>query len=281
VGSWDAPSEQSWGLDWHCNEGLEITYLAAGKVGFETEHFEGDLKSGSLTITRPWQPHRVGRPHVEASHLLWLILDVGVRRPHQPWQWPSWLGLTGSDLRRLTRILRQNETPVWQANREVREIWLKIDRILTKENDSITYSRLQVYISELLIELLSLLEIQSPQLEDFLSSSERSVELFLKRLSSDPDLAARCHSVGQMARYCDLSEARFGQLCQQLVNQTPGRYLNQVRIHHAQDRLRNCPEISITDVALASGFSSSQYFATVFRQFVGQSPRKWVAEVGR
>ena len=28
VGYWDAPREQSWGLDWHRNEGIELTYLS-------------------------------------------------------------------------------------------------------------------------------------------------------------------------------------------------------------------------------------------------------------
>ena len=153
--------------------------------------------------------------------------------------------------------------------------------MLSKESGHHQYSRLQIYISELLIELLSLLEAQAPRLEGFLSSSERSVELFLQRLAGDMDLAVRCQSVGQMASYCDLSEARFGQLCQQLVNQTPGRYLNQVRIQHAQNLLLSQPQASVTEIALASGFSSSQYFATVFRQLVGESPRSWIKQASQ
>ncbi len=278
VGSWNAPTNQSWGLDWHCNEGLELTYLAAGTVGFATELFKGDLKSGSLTVTRPWQPHCVGNPNVNASNLIWLILDVGVRQPHQTWHWPSWLSLTNSDLRRLTRILRQNETPVWQVNHELRETWLKIGRLVEMNSETQIYSRLQVYISELLIELLGLLQDKAPKLEKFLSSSERSVDLFLKRLANDPDLAANCQSVGHMAKYCNFSEARFSQLCQQLVNQTPGRYLSHIKIKHAKEHLRLSPNMSITEVAMASGFNSSQYFATVFRQLVGLSPRQWIAK---
>ena len=34
VGFWDATGPQGWGLDWHRNEGIELTYLARGKTEF-------------------------------------------------------------------------------------------------------------------------------------------------------------------------------------------------------------------------------------------------------
>lgn len=274
LGFWNAPDRQDWGLDWHRNEGLELTFLSSGSLAFSTDGFDGTLGSGSLTVTRPWQPHRVGDPQVGPSHLFWLILDLDVRRPNQRWRWPGWINLTRRDLDRLTRILRQNETPVWPANRAVRDCWTRIGKVLTGE-DAHQVSRLQVEISALFIELIALFESCEPALDRFLSSAERSVELFLERLGRDEALLQKCRSVEDMARLCDLSETRFHQLCQGLVNQSPGRYLNLLRIRHAQRLLLKDPERSITDIAMACGMSSSQYFATVFRQVSGESPRRW------
>lgn len=106
TGFWDATGTQTWGLDWHRNEGIELTYLARGRTEFlvDTESFT--LESGHLTITRPWQRHRVGNPHIGPSRLCWLILDVGVRRPDQPWKWPDWMILSPTDQRRLTALLQ-------------------------------------------------------------------------------------------------------------------------------------------------------------------------------
>ena len=89
VGFWDAATPQTWGLDWHCNEGIEFTYLSRGRLDFAVDGRSHPLESGCLTITRPWQRHRVGNPHVQASRLHWLILDVSVRRPNQDWCWPD------------------------------------------------------------------------------------------------------------------------------------------------------------------------------------------------
>jgi AraC family L-rhamnose operon regulatory protein RhaS len=62
IGIWDAPVAQSWGLDLHCNEGIEFTYLRRGKTAFEVDGKHWTLRKGCLTITRPWQFHRVGAP---------------------------------------------------------------------------------------------------------------------------------------------------------------------------------------------------------------------------
>jgi len=37
VGFWDATGPQNWGLDWHRNEGIELTYLSRGRTRFLLE----------------------------------------------------------------------------------------------------------------------------------------------------------------------------------------------------------------------------------------------------
>src|SRR5580704_9061223 len=55
VGYWDARHDQRWGLDWHRNEGVEITYVARGKMAFAVDCVDFHLSRGNLTVTRPWQ----------------------------------------------------------------------------------------------------------------------------------------------------------------------------------------------------------------------------------
>jgi len=88
AGYWNATCKQDWGLDWHRNEGIKLTALHGGKVEFAVRGTEFTLHPGDFTITRPWQEHRVGVPHLGPSRLSWLILDVGVRHPNQSWVWP-------------------------------------------------------------------------------------------------------------------------------------------------------------------------------------------------
>ena len=63
-GSGTRRGRRRWGLDWHRNEGIEFTWLEQGTLPFATDDVETVLRPGDLTITRPWQRHRVGAPHV-------------------------------------------------------------------------------------------------------------------------------------------------------------------------------------------------------------------------
>jgi AraC family L-rhamnose operon regulatory protein RhaS len=56
-----------------------------------------------------------------------------------------------------------------------------------------------------------------------------------------------------------------------LTGDTPITYLNRLRVRHA-DQLLKTTDHSITDIAFECGFQSSQYFATVYRQFTGKNP---------
>ncbi len=269
IGVWDAPRPQSWGLNLHCNEGIEFTYLAQGKTAFEVDGQRWLLRKGDLTITRPWQFHRVGNPTIGASRLIWLILDVDVRRPNQPWQWPAWLICTPDERKRLTDLLRHNEQPVWQADEEIARCFAKMDALLDEPEPAASQTKLVLTINELIIALLEMLEHRHIPLDTHLSTTQRMVEMFLAEL---PKHLANPWTLDNMAQECSLSRSQFSTYCKQITNMSPVEYLTSCRVEAAAQMLINRPERSVTAVAYACGFNSSQYFATVFQKFKGVSP---------
>jgi len=272
VGYWDAGHDQSWGLDWHRNEGIELTYLARGRVGFAVDNREYLLKSGDLTIARPWQVHRVGNPDVSACRLHWLILDVGVRRPNQRWKWPSWLVLSPDDVASLTTNLSHNEQPVWPADEEVAHYFDRLGEATANYDDRTGESRLKLYINGLLVALAEMLRRNQPLLDPSLSSTRRAVELFLTSL---PNQVGEEWTLDSMAAACGLGRSRFTHYCRQITNMSPNEFLSRCRVEAATRLLLGRHDLSITDIAFQSGFDSSQYFATVFRQYEGCSPREF------
>ncbi len=269
IGIWDAARNQSWGLDTHCNEGIEFTYLARGQVAFEVDGKVWPLKKGDFTITRPWQFHRVGNPNVAASRLYWLILDVNVRRPNQSWQWPEWVICSQDDLKRLTNLLRHNEQPVWQADGEVASCFTRLTELIEGQEPKTSETKLKLYINELLIGVMEMLQREQIPLNEHLSTSQRAVEMFLAALREH---IAYSWDLNAMAEQCGLSRSQFANYCKQITNMTPNEYLTHCRLETASKLLIDHPDMSITDVAFACGFNSSQYFATVFQSRQGCSP---------
>lgn len=269
IGCWNAENDQTWGLDWHRNEGIELTYVARGRVMFGVDDKQIELKSGDLVITRPWQLHRLGAPMVTASCVHWLILDAGVRRPNQDWTWPTWLILSDRDRMSLTKMLSQNEQPVWQADATIDQYFSLLSEAIDPTVDEPSESHIKLYINGLWIGVTDLLRGQQPILDANLSSSLRTVELFLKSIREFP---GKEWNLENMAAACGLRRSRFTHYCKQITNLSPNEFLSQCRIKYASQILVERRHLSVTDVAFESGFSSSQYFATVFQRQVGCSP---------
>jgi len=270
-GFWDAGHDQAWGLPWHRNEGLELTFLESGSTGFAVDEQHYVLQPDDLTVTRPWQRHRVGDPLVGAGRLHFLIMDVGVRRPNQGWRWPPWVVLSKADLDELTTFLRHNEQPVWKAPADIRRCFQAIAPAVEGDHN---ISRLTVRVNDLFVLLLDMFRQQKVQLDESLSSSRRTVELFLADLRAHPEHLALQWTIHDMAGSCGLGVTQFVHHVKRLTNLTPLQYLQHSRLELASKMLRKRPEPSVTEVALACGFSSTQYFATVFHRRFGKSPRE-------
>lgn len=275
VGFWDAHGAQDWGLDWHQNEGIELTFLERGDLAYAVDDHHCRLRPNDLTVARPWQRHRVGAPHICASRLHWLILDVGVRRPHQSWQWPAWLVLTQSDLNELTDNLRKNERPVWRATAEIRHCFQRISTAVATDRQGSNISRLAALLNELFVLVLEMFRQQRIKRDESLIRTQRTVELFWADLQKHPEHLADAWTVAAMARQCGLGVTHFIHHTKQLTNSTPIENLNQCRLQAAARRLGEKPARRITDTAFACGFNSSQYFAKLFRQQFGCAPRDY------
>ncbi len=75
----------------------------------------------------------------------------------------------------------------------------------------------------------------------------------------------------ELARATGCSRARLFQLFKENTGLTPNDYLQRLRVTKARELLAD-PARTITDVAFATGFSSSQYFSNVFRKYLGMTP---------
>jgi len=270
IGYWNIKKLQNWGLEWHTNEGIEICFLESGDLKFFLGDEKYDLAPNHLTITRPWISHKIGHPNVELSKLHWLILDVGVRHPHQEWVWPNWVILNPKDLEKLTLYFRQNEQPVWKVNHELKDCFVRIGKVIKEGGEKDYESKLRVLINTLLIALLEHFQQGKIVLDEELMESRRTVKLFLKSLEDHFD---EPWTLADMAAWCKLGTTRFTKYCVEISNCTPMEYIHRIRLGKAAQLLQTHPGLSATDIAYQCGFSSAQYFSTVFKKHFKKTPQ--------
>ncbi len=85
-------------------------------------------------------------------------------------------------------------------------------------------------------------------------------------------------TVEQMAAEIGISPFYFSRLFRGSFGVTPHRYVLQMRVDRASRLLLHAGgEMTIADIALATGFASQAHFTSVFKRHVGCSPARWRA----
>ncbi|MFC5422866.1 helix-turn-helix domain-containing protein [Bosea eneae] len=84
-------------------------------------------------------------------------------------------------------------------------------------------------------------------------------------------------SLSELASVVGFSSNHFCTAFRRSTGVPPHRWLTRRRVERAKAMLLD-PLLSVTEVALACGFSSSAHFATTFRKHVGASPSAWRRE---
>lgn len=81
----------------------------------------------------------------------------------------------------------------------------------------------------------------------------------------------------RLADIACLSKYHFLRAFRDHFHETPIQFLQRIRLEHAASQLVYYPEARITDVALDSGFRSTEYFSRAFRSRFGVAPRSFKA----
>jgi AraC-like DNA-binding protein len=275
IGFWDAVGMQDWGMELHRNEGLEISLLETGRMDFTAADKTYELIPGALTVTRPWQLHRHGVPHVGPGRFNWLIIDIGALTPKETWQWPHWTDLFPDDLQELSRRLRESRDCVWKASPDIILAFRRLSGYLARPDPSAHLSAFRVNINHILVGLLEALLFGEASGHPKGVCSLHAVDRFLHQLTCDPSLLSEEWTLESMATHCGVGTTALTVHCRALTNTTPMGHLNLCRLLWAAEQLKKAPHLSITQIALEAGFSSSAYFATRFRERHGQSPKAY------
>ena len=277
AGRWNAVGDQDWGVPDHRNEGIEVVLVERGRATFGVEGRLHDLAAGDVTVTAPWQRHRLGGPHLGPGLMHWLILDVGVRRAGQRWVWPPWICLAQEDLTDLAQRIHDPTRSVRLGSPELVGAIRRVAALVEMDPAPGWSSDLAIAINAVLAALLR--SLRAPALARAPGAEDR-VAGFLRQLGEDPAQFTAAWSVAQMARACQLGTTAFTAQCVRLTNQPPLQYLLGLRLGLAARRLRAAQGVPVTRIALDCGFSSSQYFARQFRRRYRCTAQEWRAAGG-
>jgi len=267
-GYWKTTGKQRFGLPAHQNEGIELTVSLQGETPVTVDGVSHLLGQGQIMVTRPWQKHSIGNPCFTQGRVGWLILDVGVRHPHQEWVWPEWVLLSTSELKSLTRALRQNEDAIRPVSPAYLELFNRLLLIAKSPEQPHRATRLALLINSMLLELFVTFDSTPTTYKESLTDSLRSIRLFLEQL---PKRLHELWTLQTMSEACGIGLTRFSTQFSALTGETPAKYLMNLRMETAAKLLQN-RELPLQDIIKQVGFTTTSYFIQVFSRHHGQTP---------
>jgi len=256
------PVHDSENLPAHIHEmAYEICYIAQGTVDWWVEEKQFEVDPGCVFITFPGEKHGGLHDIMNPCELFWAQVEFPRGGNLQ--------GLSQSE----TVILADKFARIKQhCFPGIPEIPILFKRIVDEHRRISEHSSILVRTG--LIELLiAVIQGYEAHRHSKMSNIACSKPIRQAMALIDEQLGEEI-KMDDIAQQVDLSVTSFYRRFHEEVFMTPGEYLIQRRIHKAKIMLCDSA-MSITTIAHALGYSSSQYFATAFKRVTGVTPRAY------
>jgi len=245
-----------------CKE-FRIYFIVEGKFEWQIGEKEFCISSGDIVIVLPGEQFGSRKGFLELGKVCRIFLSPGVDSSFTQGEHFE-NGSTGNfSVKYIKQILATIKYPVISNANEVGRIFKKIEvEYLARE---MFYNH---RVCQLAVELLIILARTICRKKQPCASVVFNIDILNQALFKN---LAFNWTLNQMATVTGHGTTSFAEKVKQATGFTPLNYLINLRINEALKLLRST-KMKITDIALHTGFYSSQHFAGTFKKFTGYTP---------
>jgi AraC-like DNA-binding protein len=246
-------------LSWHSHSCFEILLVTGGGTAYEIEAAGTvDLPGGHFLVVPPGTLHRGLHDLRSPADLVGMMVDFQLTSAarHGPFSLDEvdWLRRKWTDGAKVG----------WRMSTELKSRMKSLPRDFNAVDTRClgAVASLRLAVCGILLEAASVIDAADRYTAD--GSVRRAIEYMELHLTDPP-------SVDAVAKVLNCSRAKLFDIFKRSTGMTPVDFWQRLRIDRAQKMIRYTDK-SITEIAFDCGFSTSQYFSTVFRRYSGCSP---------
>lgn len=241
-------------LHYHKNS-FEFTYIIKGNVTFSVDGKEYKLSGGDVFVSFPNEIHDTGSIPMSMNEMYWFQLDIS--------SWDNFLFLGQDWAKDLIERLKNIQNRVIKTDdKEMVSLIKRCFSLLYHCDGNNRYEATGL----LVLFLYRLLDYDKQIQFKLTPDIAKAVDYIFNNLNEEI-------SLDELANLADLSISRFKQKFKNQMGVTPREFINFRKVEIAKTMLLN--NQSITSIAMELGFSTSNYFAVVFKRFTTFSPSEY------
>jgi AraC-like DNA-binding protein len=246
----------------HLHPAYEISLIVAGNVTWWAGRSTYEVRRGDIYVTRPNERHGGQDGILPPCELYWLHIQFPAAEPLP--------GISLEDTQKLAAAFRAFRRRCFRGSPHIADCY---QRILAAHQTPGVYSELSAR-SALHELLVGVIEDHAAHVRRLRSKSAAPSPQIAQALAWIEQRLSEAYQVHEIAAAVGMSTSHFHSCFVREVGFTPADYQNRRRIEAAKELLFH-GQGSITGIAHALGFSTSQYFATAFKHLVGMTPRDY------
>ena len=224
------------------------------------------LYPGDTAVILPEQEFGSEKGFLDLGIISWISLSPLQFTKEGNMQLGAWSSIPENESKSFGKLLSLNQISVLPRLSAVGHIFHSLQKEMAEREIGYTV-RVNHLIDELLITLVRHLTRQNNLQRDF-------PQTFMKLEQSLRSNLDHQWLVEEMAVMVGLGTTAFTEKVRNYTGFSPLHYLINIRIAEAIKMLKNT-EKAVTDIALETGFYSSQHFSTTFKKLTGYTPRQF------
>ena len=242
---------------------LRIYYIVEGKFEWIINDQHHILYPGDLAFILPGQTFSGEKDFLNIGALFWLHIQIDNITTTGRMIPGKWSSLSEHESLTIGKILMLNSSAVLLKLKEAANILQTMEHEFFSQEVGYC-TRINHLVDELLILIARQTTRQSNSRRDF-------PQTFMKLEQTLRQNLAHQWTVDEMAALIGLGTTAFTEKVKSYTGFSPLNYLINIRISEAVKMLKR-QDINVTDIALDTGFYSSQHFSTTFKKLTGYTP---------
>jgi len=246
--------------------GIGIFSFTEGKYEWSLEHKTYPLYPNDSLIVQPWQELGNPRGYLEIGAFMQLSILPSHWTKEGHLILGDWSKISYSEQVVISKLFLSNAKPIIPRNPAIGQLIMELGQEVHEQAFGYR-TRVPQIVDEILITWARTLGKTERNNQDF-SQTFLQLEQTLRANLEHP------WTLEEMAGLAGLGNTAFSEKVKRFSGFSPLNYLINIRIAEAS-RLLKSSDKSLTDIALETGFYSSQHFSTTFKKLTGYTPRDY------